>query len=36
LHGHWKRPDVGLTAFVQDVRDGDVLQALHAPLCSKP
>jgi hypothetical protein len=36
LNSHWKRPDLGLTAFVQDVRDGDVLQALHAPLCSKP
>jgi len=36
LHGHWKRPDLGLTAFVQDVRVGDVLQALQAPLCSKP
>jgi hypothetical protein len=36
LHGHWKRPDLGITAFVQDIRDGDVLQALHAPLCSKP
>jgi hypothetical protein len=35
LHGHWKRPDLGITAFVQDIRDGDVLQALHAPLCSK-
>ena len=22
--------------FVQDIRDGDVLQALQAPLCSKP
>ncbi len=36
LSDHWKRPDLALTAFVQDVRDGDVLQALHAPLCSKP
>ncbi len=36
LHGHWKRPDLGIAAFVQDIRDGDVLQALHAPLCSKP
>jgi hypothetical protein len=36
LHGHWKRPDLGIAAFVQDIRDGDVLQALRAPLCSKP
>lgn len=36
LHRDWKRPDLGITAFVQDIRDGDVLQALHAPLCSKP
>lgn len=36
LHGHWKRPDFGIAAFVQDIRDGDVLQALHAPLCGKP
>ena len=36
LHGHWKRPDLGIVAFVQDIRDGDVLQALHAPLCIKP
>ena len=36
LHGHWKLPDLGIAAFVQDGRDGDVLQALHAPLCSKP
>ena len=36
LHGHWKRPDLGIAAFVQDIRDGDVLQALHAPLCIKP
>jgi hypothetical protein len=36
LHDHWKRPDLGIATFVQDTRDGDVLQALHAPLCSKP
>ena len=36
IHGHWKRPNLGIAAFVQDIRDGDVLQALHAPLCSKP
>lgn len=36
LHAHWRRPDLGIVVFVQDTRDGDVLQALHAPLCSKP
>jgi len=36
LHGHWKRPDLRIAAFVQDIRDGDVLQALQAPLCGKP
>jgi len=36
LHGHWKRPDLGIAAFVQAIRHGEVLQALHAPLCSKP
>lgn len=36
LPGDWKRPDLGIAAFVQDARDGDVLQALYAPLCSKP
>jgi hypothetical protein len=36
LHGDWKRSDLGIAAFVQDIRDGDVLQALHAPLCNKP
>ena len=36
LHGNWKRPDLAIAAFVQDIRDGDVLQALHAPLCNKP
>jgi hypothetical protein len=34
--GHWKRPDLGIAAFVQDSRDGDVLQALQVPLCRKP
>ncbi|MGQ0577554.1 MAG: DUF1223 domain-containing protein [Betaproteobacteria bacterium] len=34
--GHWKRPDLAVAAFVQDSRDGDVLQALYAPLCGKP
>ncbi len=36
LNGHWKRPDLGIAAFVQDIRDGDVLQALHVPLCRNP
>jgi hypothetical protein len=36
LQGHWKRPDLAIAAFAQDSRDGDVLQALHAPLCGKP
>jgi hypothetical protein len=36
LHGDWKRRDLGIAAFVQDVRNGDVLQALHSPLCGKP
>ena len=36
LPGNWKRPDLGIAAFVQDVRSGDVLQALQAPLCTKP
>jgi hypothetical protein len=36
LHDLWKRRDLGIVAFVQDLRNGDVLQALHAPLCSKP
>ncbi len=35
FNGHWKRPDLGIAAFVQDSRDGDVLQALRAPLCNK-
>jgi len=33
LAPHWKRADVALAAFVQDERDGDILQALSAPLC---
>ena len=36
LPGNCKRPDLGIAAFVQDVRSGEVLQALQAPLCSKP
>ncbi len=29
----WKRGDLGVAAFVQDRRNGDVLQALAMPLC---
>jgi hypothetical protein len=29
----WKREDLGVAAFVQDRRNGDVLQALAMPLC---
>ena len=29
----WKRPDLSLVAFAQDEQSGDILQALHAPLC---
>jgi hypothetical protein len=32
----WKRSDLALVAFVQDVRSGEILQALHAPLCTRP
>lgn len=32
----WKRVDLAFTAFVQDTRSGDILQALHAPLCANP
>ena len=31
----WKRSDLALVAFVQDARSGDILQALHAPLCAR-
>ncbi len=34
LSPDWKRPDLSLAAFVQDARSGDILQALHAPLCA--
>jgi hypothetical protein len=33
LHPDWKRPDLSLVAFVQDARNGAILQALQAPLC---
>lgn len=36
LRGDWKRPDLALVAFVQDQRSGEILQALHAPLCPNP
>ena len=32
----WKRSDLSLIAFVQDARSGDILQAVHAPLCTPP
>lgn len=32
----WKRSDLALVAFVQDAHSGEILQALHAPLCSRP
>lgn len=34
LASDWKREDLGVAAFVQDRRNGDVLQALAMPLCS--
>jgi hypothetical protein len=36
LPPEWKRPDLALVAFVQDARSGGILQALHAPLCTRP
>ena len=36
LRPDWKRPDLSLVAFVQDKRNGEILQALHAPLCTGP
>jgi hypothetical protein len=33
LEPGWKRADLGVTAFVQDVASGRVLQALQLPLC---
>lgn len=35
LNGQWKRPDLNIVAFVEDIRDGNVLQTLHAPFCRK-
>ncbi|MBI3528563.1 MAG: DUF1223 domain-containing protein [Betaproteobacteria bacterium] len=32
----WKRSDLSLAAFVQDARSGEILQALHASLCTRP
>jgi len=29
----WKLGDLGVSAFVQDARTGDVLQALQRPAC---
>ncbi|HKB82552.1 MAG TPA: DUF1223 domain-containing protein [Burkholderiales bacterium] len=34
LRPDWKRPDLSLVAFVQDEHDGEILQALTAPLCT--
>ncbi len=31
LRADWKRPDLSLVAFVQDQRNGEILQALRAP-----
>lgn len=36
LRPDWKRADLALVAFVQDERSGEILQALHAPLCTGP
>ena len=36
LRPDWKRPDLSLVAFVQEARNGEILQALHAPLCTGP
>lgn len=36
LRADWKRPDLSLVAFVQDQRNGEILQALRAPLCAGP
>jgi hypothetical protein len=33
LASDWKREDLGVAAFVQDRRNGEVLQALAMPLC---
>lgn len=34
LRAEWKRPDLSLVAFVQDGRNGEILQALQTPLCT--
>lgn len=36
LRPDWKRPDLSFVAFVQDERNGEILQALHAELCAGP
>ncbi|MFN0040656.1 MAG: DUF1223 domain-containing protein [Burkholderiales bacterium] len=36
LASDWKTKNLALTAFVQDPRNGDVLQALHSPVCMDP
>ena len=36
LRADWKRPDLSLVAVVQDQRNGEILQALRAPLCTGP
>jgi hypothetical protein len=32
----WKREDLALTVFVQDVRHNDILQAMRIPACNSP
>ncbi len=36
LGPQWKRPDLSLVAFVQDERNGEILQAMRVPLCIEP
>jgi hypothetical protein len=36
LRPDWKRPYLSLVAFVQDERNGEILQAMQVPLCSGP
>jgi hypothetical protein len=36
LRADWKHPDIALVAFVQDERNGEILQALRAALCAGP
>ena len=36
LSPDWKRSDLALVAFVQNAHSGEILQALHAPLCTRP